>query len=312
MRFTANEIKRMAKKKSNIATKWTSPFTLSLLIGLSLISLIFIVLILWGLSTSVKTIDDFMNNKVWLPSGNIFQWAWDNYLTAFSVFKVKLVTAAGTRYVYIEEMLLNSFLYAVVGAFIQTFSVCWVAYLTQRYRYKFSEFIYVAVIVVMIVPSLNSQASLLKIARFLNVYDTMFSFYFMKLSFTNMFYLVFFASFKTLPKDYDESAMVDGANDFIIFFKIMFPLASGAFLTVFLLNFMGYWNDYMTPLVFIPSKYTVAYGVYYLVTGASDNILSRTPMKMAICFLYSLPILVIYIIFRDKVMNNVNIGGIKE
>lgn len=299
------------KRQNRIKSNWKSPFTFALMFGLGFISLILIILILWGFFSSIKTIDDFIDNPVWLPTGMPWDWAWSNYVDVISQFHVPITTLSGSREVWFEEMILNSVLFAVIGSLIQTFSVCWVAYLTQRFKNKVSSIIYLVVIFVMIIPSFNSQASLLKISRALGVYDTMFSYYFMKISFTNYFYLVFFAAFRALPKDYDESALVDGAGDLVIFFKIIFPLVSGVFLTIFLLSFMGSWNDYMTPIVFMPSKYTIAYGVFYLVNGNVQG-LSRVPLKLAICYLFSLPILILFIFFRDRIMNSVNIGGIKE
>ena len=299
------------KRQNRIKSNWKSPFTFALMFGLGFISLILIILILWGFFSSIKTIDDFIDNPVWLPTGMPWNWAWSNYVDVISQFHVPITTLSGSREVWFEEMILNSVLFAVIGSLIQTFSVCWVAYLTQRFKNKVSSIIYLVVIFVMIIPSFNSQASLLKISRALGVYDTMFSYYFMKISFTNYFYLVFFAAFRVLPKDYDESALVDGAGDLVIFFKIIFPLVSGVFLTIFLLSFMGSWNDYMTPIVFMPSKYTIAYGVFYLVNGNVQG-LSRVPLKLAICYLFSLPILILFIFFRDRIMNSVNIGGIKE
>lgn len=299
------------KRQNRIKSNWKSPFTFALMFGLGFISLILIILILWGFFSSIKTIDDFIDNPVWLPTGMPWNWAWSNYVDVISQFHVPITTLSGSREVWFEEMILNSVLFAVIGSLIQTFSVCWVAYLTQRFKNKVSSIIYLVVIFVMIIPSFNSQASLLKISRALGVYDTMFSYYFMKISFTNYFYLVFFAAFRALPKDYDESALVDGAGDLVIFFKIIFPLVSGVFLTIFLLSFMGSWNDYMTPIVFMPSKYTIAYGVFYLVNGNVQG-LSRVPLKLAICYLFSLPILILFIFFRDRIMNSVNIGGIKE
>lgn len=299
------------KRQNRIKSNWKSPFTFALMFGLGFISLILIILILWGFFSSIKTIDDFIDNPVWLPTGMPWNWAWSNYVDVISQFHVPITTLSGSREVWFEEMILNSVLFAVIGSLIQTFSVCWVAYLTQRFKNKVSSIIYLVVIFVMIIPSFNSQASLLKISRALGVYDTMFSYYFMKISFTNYFYLVFFAAFRALPKDYDESALVDGAGDLVIFFKIILPLVSGVFLTIFLLSFMGSWNDYMTPIVFMPSKYTIAYGVFYLVNGNVQG-LSRVPLKLAICYLFSLPILILFIFFRDRIMNSVNIGGIKE
>jgi len=69
--------------------------------------------------------------------------------------------------------------------------------------------------------------------------------------------------FKGLPKELTESAIIDGANHFQIFIKIMLPLSKPALLTVALFTFMGTWNDYFGPLIFLsnPDHWTLALGL---------------------------------------------------
>ena len=69
--------------------------------------------------------------------------------------------------------------------------------------------------------------------------------------------------FKGIPKELSESAIIDGANHFQIFIKIMLPLCKPAIITVALFTFMGTWNDYFGPLIFLsnPEHWTLALGL---------------------------------------------------
>ncbi|GEN50067.1 carbohydrate ABC transporter permease [Alkalibacterium pelagium] len=69
--------------------------------------------------------------------------------------------------------------------------------------------------------------------------------------------------FRTIPKEVEESAYLDGANTFQIYWKLILPMSRAAIITVTLLSFMGFWNDFMNPLIYLHSveNYTLAIGV---------------------------------------------------
>jgi multiple sugar transport system permease protein len=71
---------------------------------------------------------------------------------------------------------------------------------------------------------------------------------------------------RTLPRDYDESAMIDGANRLQIFLKILVPLCAPIMITVAIFSFMFYWNDFQGPLIYLRSdnKFTLALGILSL------------------------------------------------
>ena len=71
---------------------------------------------------------------------------------------------------------------------------------------------------------------------------------------------------RTLPKDYDESAMIDGATRLQIFLKILVPLCAPIMITVAIFTFMFYWNDFQGPLIYLRSdtKFTLALGILSL------------------------------------------------
>ena len=71
---------------------------------------------------------------------------------------------------------------------------------------------------------------------------------------------------RTLPKDYDESAMIDGANRLQIFLKILVPLCAPIMITVAIFSFMFYWNDFQGPMIYLRSdnKFMLALGILSL------------------------------------------------
>mgnify|MGYP003304424150 FL=1 len=89
----------------------------------------------------------------------------------------------------------------------------------------------------------------------------------------------------------------------------MFPLSLGLFGTVTLLFFVGLWNDYQYPLMFIPDSATPSVLLFDVMTNYS---MERPPLKAVCALLVCLPILIVFLIFRDKVMCNLTEGGIKE
>jgi ABC-type glycerol-3-phosphate transport system permease component len=106
-----------------------------------------------------------------------------------------------------------------------------------------------------------------------------------------------------------EAAKIDGANFYQIYFKIMRQQASPLALTLGLLLFINKWNDYMSPLLYLPEKPTLATGLYRYQTIVERN--GNYPVLFAGLFMCLLPILIIFSIFSDKMMNNINIGGLK-
>jgi ABC-type glycerol-3-phosphate transport system permease component len=114
-----------------------------------------------------------------------------------------------------------------------------------------------------------------------------------------------------IPKDYIEAAKVDGAGNFRIMFQVIMPFALGTMLTVFLLNFITYWNDYQIPMIYLPSHPVAAYGMYVF-QMSTETALANTPVKLAGIFLMAAPIVLVALIFSRRLMANLSVGGVKE
>ena len=132
----------------------------------------------------------------------------------------------------------------------------------------------------------------------------------MKGNFVNMWFLVFYAAFKSVPNDYMEAAYIDGASEFMVMTRVILPLVKNTFSTVMLIFFVDLWNDYQTPLLFIPGYPTLAMIVYEFSNTTKTGFSSAT-VRMASCALMVVPTLVIFVAFKDKLMGNLTMGGIK-
>lgn len=297
-------------KSGKIRTRFT-PTTIILMSVLILYSVSLLLPILWGLSTSLKTDLDFYLNPFWLPDGWFWNWQWSNYSYAFMNFVVKVEAGSGFRIIYMEEMFLYTILYALGCAFFQSFVCCVVAYMVVKFDYFFSKVIYTVVIVAMILPIVGSLPSEIQMSRALGFFDSIWGMWIMKSHFLGMYFLVFHAMFRGIPKEFADAARVDGAGNFQVLFSIMMPLVRNTLFTVILLNFIGYWNDYQVPLIYLPSYPTIAYGLY-LFNFSTINSLSTIPMKITGCMIMMLPILIVFLIFRNRLIGNISIGGLKE
>ncbi|MBN2503771.1 MAG: carbohydrate ABC transporter permease [Bacilli bacterium] len=115
--------------------------------------------------------------------------------------------------------------------------------------------------------------------------------------------------FKGIPKEMTESAIIDGANHWQIFTKIMLPLSKPAIMTVALFTFMGAWNDYFGPLIFLsnPDHWTLALGLRSFQTqyGGQYNLM------MAASILIMLPTLILFFLAQKTFIEGIKFTGIK-
>ena len=285
-----------------------SVFVIILLTILVVYMVSLILPMIWALYTSLKGVVDFQIDSIFptLPLN------FEPYVMAFDNFFMLVDDGeGGTKTVAFEGMIFNSVVYSLGCALIQTSVICVTAYTTSRFDFKFDQVIYNVVIITMILPIVGSLPSELRVAKMFGLYNKLYGMFVMKAHFLGMYYLVFHAMFKGIPKDYDEAAYIDGADNFTIFFNIILPLASGTFLTVALINFINFWNDYTTPLVYMPDYPTIAFGLYdFVQSPVGDRV--HKPVKLAACMLVFIPNFAIFLIFREKLIGNISMGGLKE
>lgn len=283
--------------------KSVSPLLIVLLVLMILYTLSLLLPILWSVITSLKTRSDFVTNVFGLPR----KWKFSNYVDVFNHFTV---TVANVEIGFFR-LIINTLLYSVGCAFLATLTPCITAYAVAKYDFKFGKVIYTIVIVAMILPIVGSLPSEINMMRMLGLYDTLPGIWLMKTYFLGMYFLVFHATFKGVPREFSEAASIDGASHLRVMVRVILPLVKNAFFTVMLIKFIEFWNDYQTPMLYIPSYPTLSYGMY-LFEFDTTNAFGSVPMKLAGCMLVLLPIMVLFLVFHNKLIGNVSMGGIKE
>ena len=274
---------------------------------LAILSISLLVPTIWALITTFKTEEDFYYNVFGLPE----RWAFENYAKAFIQMNLTVnPTGTNPQKIYVWQMFGNGVIYAVGCTFVSILVPACVAYGCARFRSIAGSVIHATVLLVMVIPIVGSLPSEMQIVRALGFYNNMLGMFVMKANFLGTNFLIFYAAFKGVSQDYADAASIDGAGHWTVMLRIMFPLVSSVFSTLALLALIGFWNDSQTPLQYLPDVPNLALGLFKF-NQKTDGELVNVPMKLTGCFIMFMPILIIFIAFRKKIMMNVSIGGLK-
>ena len=128
--------------------------------------------------------------------------------------------------------------------------------------------------------------------------------------FGNAFFVFLVRQFMlTFPRDLDDAARVDGANELMIFWRIVAPLSKPAIITIAIFDFMWGWHDYINPLVFLrdPDKFTLSVGLrlFFSQYGAEWALL------MAAATMFTLPMIVVFFFAQRTFIEGISFTGVK-
>lgn len=324
-------IKLTKTKKQKKPVEKASVGSIIVMVILLIYSISLIALLLWGLSTSLKSSDEYkvFGNVLGLPDFKNNEYSpLNNYFLVLNAFKYqpedhsylsalfgKIPDVGPEGGFTFGSFLINSFIYCILGAFARTFVALLCGYLVAKYRYRFSKFIYVVMLTILAIPIVGSYPAMLKLTRDLALFDSYLGMLILNLNFTGIYFFVFVAYFQGYSDVYLEAAEIDGSNQFVSFFTIVFPMAAKLFWTVFLLNFIALWNDYQTPLLYYPNHPTLSYAIFKMSTN-SVHIMGQAaieiPQIVAGCMLLVLPVLALFLATRKALLGNMSAGGVKE
>lgn len=110
-----------------------------------------------------------------------------------------------------------------------------------------------------------------------------------------------------IPKDFDEAARIDGAGSMLIFRKVMLPMCKPVLTAVSIFTFMGTWNDFNGPLIYLydSNKYTLSLGLAFF----KGLYTSKWNLMMAATVLVMLPILILFFAAQDYIINGISISS---
>lgn len=115
----------------------------------------------------------------------------------------------------------------------------------------------------------------------------------------------------TIPKDLEEAAAVDGADSNQTFFKIVLPLAIPQLAVTFFLGFIGYWQEFVLPWLFLtkPKDYTLAMTLYNMVGQYANSIPWNRFAAMSI--IVAAPVAIVYVLLQKQIVSGLTAGGVK-
>lgn len=270
-------------------------------------SLCMLYMLWFGLITSIKDNYDFAldHNVFGLPNWKEYPFSLENFTNALENMQVP---KEGSAYATIEEQFVNGILYSLGSALLSMFMKLMPAYFCAKYDTKFGKILYAIAVVTMILPIVGAMASTIKVMRTLGLFNTYFGVLFYNSSYHGMYFLIFYAAFKGLPNAYSEAARIDGAGHFTVLFRVYLPMVLPSAFAISILQFIAFWNDYQTPMIYLEKMPTISYGLYrFSMSSYADNAPALLSATLLVCF----PMIVLFIIFKSKIMGNVTAGGLK-
>ncbi len=118
---------------------------------------------------------------------------------------------------------------------------------------------------------------------------------------------------RSLPKDMDEAAIIDGANILQLMFRITFPLIMPVIVLVAVQSFFGAWNDFMGPLTYITDErlLTIPVGIYNKFFTAVSPLEAQPNVQMATGVIIMIPPIIIFCLFQKQLVDGVTFTGLK-
>lgn len=319
-----------------------NPVIITIFSILMIYTIAMLILIGWGLLTSFKTSMDFITNGnvLGFPSYSaeihkakyyegwtLWNYLTNNYSVVFNIFKfrtngVSYISAIWGKIVKVGvdvqfyHFVINSIVYAVLGSVIQVFTCMTTAFMCCKYKYKFSYFIYTMLLIVMTIPIIGSGPSTIQLLYDLGIFDTYFAMIIMSANMSGMYFFVYFAFYQGLSDTYIEAAEIDGSSQLMTYIRIVIPLSMKMAGTVVLITFITLWNNYSVPLMYYPTKPTLAYAIYMMNSNTlhieNQFFNQNTPQRIAGCMVLAVPMMILFVLLKNRILGNLSMGGLKE
>ena len=295
------------RKKNKGAIRETSGLAKVLIyIPLILLSILIIVPVFWVFMASIKENSEFYRNPCALPEGFYFQ----NFIDAWESANM-------------GSYMLNSVFVTVVAIFLLVIIALPASYVLARFKFKSSKFWNVLFMAGLFI---NVNYIVVPIFLMLNdgdkwIYKTFGTTFFMNNLFvlalvyaaTALPFTIYLLSgyFKTLARDYEEAAYVDGAGYFRTMVQIIIPMAKPSIVTVILFNFLAFWNEYIISMTLLtkPELKTLPVGLMNLMAAQRSAV--QYGKMYAGLVIVMLPTLILYMCVQKKLTQGMTVGGLK-
>ena len=249
----------------------------------------------WMILTSFKSYSAY--NSEYIPKFFTLSPTLENYVSAFTA-------------VPLADYFLNTILFTVLTTGIMLAVTILAAFGFARLQFKGKDLVFTAFLALMMIPN-----ELVVITNFVTVtnLDMRNSFLGLVLpSVTSVFYIYLLReNFAQVPDELYWAAMVDGTSDFKFLWKVMVPICRPTIVTVTILKVIECWNSYVWPRLITddPDYFLVSVGIQEIRENGFGR--ENIPAMMAAVVVISLPLIVLFLVFRKKIMAGVARGGTK-
>lgn len=249
---------------------------------------------IWMVSTSFKTLDQvFTYPPKWIPDPFI----WTNYPAALTVVPF------GTWF-------LNSLKLAVVVTLGQIFTCSLAGFTFARMRFPGREALFLVYIATLMIPA---HVTIIPVFVTMNTFGLVNTPWALILpGLTSAWGTFLFRQyFLSSPSELEDAAKIDGCSFFRIYTQISLPLAGPVLATLGIFTFLGSWNDFLGPLIFLQSKDLKTITIGLLQFRAEYQGLGQWPVMMAGVVISTLPVLIAFVIGQKYFVRGIALTGIK-
>lgn len=264
---------------------------------LAAVSLAFLIPLAWMLSVSLQDVRGvFAQPFIWIPA----QPRWENYSEVATLIPLG-------RY------LLNTVIVTALVLIGTLLSCSLVAYGFSRIRFRGRTLLFGLCLATMMLPGQVTMIPLYILFSRLGWVDTLWPLI-VPAFFGSPFYIFLLRQFfLTIPREYDEAARLDGAGRFRIYWSIILPLARPALITVALFTFIGTWNDFFTPLIYInsPENATLTLGLNMLKSQIVGTGMTQWHLLMAAACMVMVPNILLFMLGQKYLVKGIAMGGMR-
>ena len=263
--------------------------------GLAVWALIVLFPFYWMILTSVKSYSSY--NAEFIPQLYTLNPTFQNYLDAFTQ-------------VPLADYFLNTVIFTLATTAIMLVVTVLAAFGFSRLNFKGKDLVFTLFLALMMIPS-----ELVVITNFVTIteMDLRNSFTGLILpSVASVFYIYLLKeNFSQIPDELYYAAKVDGTSDFKYLLKVMIPICRPTLITVVILKVIECWNSYVWPRLITDNEkyYLVSNGIQFIRENGFGR--ENIPAMMAAVVAISVPLIVLFLVFRKKVMAGVSRGGMK-
>ena len=253
--------------------------------------------IFFAVLNSVKTLEAYYSSPMGLPTA--FQFS--NYVNALRITY---------RNNTILKMLFNTVIFVATFLFANMFSSVCTAYILSKFRFFGRNFLYGLAIVIQLIPIYGSQTAAYMFCDSIGLIDNIWCLWITAANGFDYTFLIVFSYFENIDRNYSEAAKMDGANNFVVFARIMVPMVMPSILIMGLSSIVSLWNDYSTALLFLPTHPTISTGIYALYDLAG-RITDGPVIYFAAIVISIIPVTLIYVFAQRAIFRISFEGGLK-